>query len=225
MNLRQGSFNLGGAYSSVGALSADTLTLIDRYEALLFDLDGTLIDTMPLHYRAYAEVLSQRGLRLAEADFMSAIGEPARKAIPRFLKLAGINAVADSEIVAIHEEKKQAFDHFLATAKLVPLPAASLLTAAKGRKKLGLVSSGNRRGVIALLSAMQWGHVFDVVISGDDVTRGKPDAEPYLAAAALLNVDPINCLVLEDTKLGLEAGVAAGMAVIDVKGLMISNED
>jgi HAD superfamily hydrolase (TIGR01509 family) len=199
-------------------------SLIDRYEALLFDLDGTLIDTMPLHYEAYAEALKRRGLRLGQDDFMSAIGEPARKAIPQFLKLAGVNAVAESEVASIHEEKKKIFEHSLETARLATLQAATLLTIAKGRTKLGLVSSGNRSGVLALVGAMKWHSMFDVIISGDDVTYGKPHAEPYLTAAKRLCVDPQKCLVLEDTESGLQSGSAAGMAVLDVRTLRLSND-
>jgi len=212
--------------SGVVVLHREALrSFIDRYDALLFDLDGTLIDTMPLHYQAYAEVLGQRGLRITEAAFMSAIGEPARKAIPLFLKAAGIKTIAASDVASIHQEKKKVFERALATAHLAPLQAASLLVAAKGRRKIGLVSSGNRPGVIALITAMQWDRMFDVVISGDDVAKGKPDPEPYLAAAAFLGVDPKNCLVLEDTKSGFEAGAAAGMTVLDVTRLKLSNGD
>jgi HAD superfamily hydrolase (TIGR01509 family) len=217
--------DLNGIDQDLVVLDRRTLGLfVDRYDALLFDLDGTLIDTMPLHYQAYAEALGRRGLRLDQDDFMSAIGEPARKAIPRFLKLAGAGAVADGEVVLIHEEKKQIFERSLVTAHLVPLQAATLLMAAKDRRKLGLVSSGNRPGVTALLAAMKWHGIFDVIISGDDVMKGKPDSEPYLAAAGFLGVDPKKCLVLEDTGSGLQAGFAAGMSVLDVRRLKISND-
>jgi HAD superfamily hydrolase (TIGR01509 family) len=223
---RQAAGDPNSTDSRVVVLRREALgSFIEQYDALLFDLDGTLVDTMPLHYQAYAEVLAQRGLRITEADFMSAIGEPARKAIPRFLKLAGIKTIAASEIASIHEEKKQVFMRSLKTARLIPLEAASLLMAAKGRRKIGLVSSGNRLGVIALINAMKWDRIFDVIISGDDVTKGKPDPEPYLAAAAFVGVGPKNCLVLEDTKSGLEAGAAAGMTVLDVTRLKLSNGD
>ena len=205
-----------------GAIRRDALEqLVDRHVAVLFDLDGTLVDTMPLHYQAYAEVFAQRGLQLSEPDFMAMIGEPARKAIPRFLAAAGVMTATADDVMAIHAQKKQAFDRCLSSSRLRPLPAVALLELARGRKKLGLVSSGNRQGVVSLLSAMGWANVFDVVISGDDVTRGKPDPEPYLAAASSLDVDPSECLVLEDTEAGLAAGVAAGMKVLDVTRLTI----
>lgn len=194
---------------------------VDQYEALLFDLDGTLVDTMPLHFRAYAEVLARRGLHLEEADFMAAIGEPARKAIPRFLLAAGARTVVDEDIAKIHEQKKQVFEGYLKNDSLLTLPAAVILDCARGRKRLGLVSSGNRAGVMQVISAMGWSDSFDIIVSGDDVANGKPHPESFLAAANSLQVAPPRCLVLEDTKAGLAAGAAAGMQVLDVTRLVI----
>ncbi|MCP4618190.1 MAG: HAD family phosphatase [Bradyrhizobium sp.] len=190
--------------------------LLDGHSALLFDLDGTLIDTMPLHYRAYAEVFARHGLILRQADFQAAIGGPAAEAIPRFLASLGVENVSAADVLAIHQEKKDAFDGLLAQSSPARLPAAELLDRARGAKKIALVSSGNRRGVTAILASVGWENVFDIVISGDDVVRGKPDPEGYRKAAAALNVRPDECLVIEDTDAGLTSGRAAGMAVLDV---------
>lgn len=190
--------------------------LIDGHSALLFDLDGTLIDTMPLHYRAYAEVFARRGLAFHEADYQAAVGGPASEAIPKFLASLGIENAGVADILTIHHEKKDAFDRLLAQARPARLPAAELLDRARGKRKIALVSSGNRRGVTAILASVGWQDVFDIVISGDDVSRGKPDPEGYRMAAAALNVPPDQCLVIEDTDAGLMSGRAAGMAVLDV---------
>ena len=189
---------------------------IDPYSALLFDLDGTLIDTMPLHYRAYAVVLARRGLALQEASFQAAIGGPAAEAIPRFLASVGVENASPADIQAIHREKKATFDRLLTQSSPARLPAADLLDRARGNKKIALVSSGNRQGVTAILASVGWESVFDVIISGDDVARGKPDPEGYRTAAAVLNVPPSECLVLEDSDAGLMSGKAAGMATLDV---------
>jgi HAD superfamily hydrolase (TIGR01509 family) len=194
--------------------------LVERYAALLFDLDGTLVDTMPLHYRAYADTFAARGLRLTEADFMAQIGAPARDAIPSFLKAAGAREIAPHQVAEIHSEKKQLFERDIKVSSPRPLPAAAFLAVARGRQKLAVVSSGNRAGVMAILDAMGWEGMFDAVVSGDDVARGKPDPEPYLAAAMALKVSPSDCLVLEDTEAGIASGRAAGMSVLDVTKLI-----
>ncbi|MBA7465742.1 Phosphorylated carbohydrates phosphatase [subsurface metagenome] len=190
--------------------------LIGGYSALLFDLDGTLVDTMPLHYRAYAGVFARRGFILQEASFLEAVGGPAIEAIPRFLASLGVENVGAAEILAIHKEKKDLFGSLLTQSSPARLPAAELLDRARGTKRIGLVSSGNRRGVAAILARVGWEDVFDVVISGDDVSRGKPDPQGYRMAAAALNVRPDECLVIEDTNAGLMSGKAAGMSVLDV---------
>lgn len=189
---------------------------LSEFDALLFDLDGTLVDTMPLHYRAYAQVFQERGLALAERDYLGAVGAPARHAIPLMLRAAGATGHTEEDVAAIHRLKKGAFADILHTTRPTALPASRLIEPLAGSKKLAVVSSGNSDGVRAIIASMGWSEIFDVVISGDDVVKGKPDPEPYLLAAARLGVVPARCLVLEDAQAGLESGRAAGMSVLDV---------
>jgi HAD superfamily hydrolase (TIGR01509 family) len=189
------------------------------FDALLFDLDGTLVDTMPVHHRAYAEVFAARGVTLTLADYMSAIGGPAKEAIPHMLQAAGVQAVGRDDVSIIHERKKAVFDRMLRAMPPQPLPAATLLKASAGTKKLALVSSGNRNGVLAILDIMGWREVFGAIVTGDDVTKGKPHPEPYLSASTLLDVLPGRCLAFEDAEAGIMSARAAGMSVIDVTQL------
>lgn len=192
---------------------------LSKFDALLFDLDGTLVDTMPLHYRAYAQVFQERGLSLAESDYLGAVGAPARDAIPLMLRAAGAAGYSEEDVAAIHRSKKDAFAAILQTTRPTALPASRLIEPLAGGKKLAVVSSGNSDGVRAIIAAMGWSEIFNTVISGDDVVRGKPDPEPYLLAAARLAVAPVRCLVMEDAEAGLESGRAAGMSVLDVTRL------
>lgn len=213
MRLRSAEEIVGTTAPSHGCLlSVDELV---HYDALLFDLDGTLVDTMPLHHRAYAEVFAARGAELTLADYMAAVGAPAREAIPLMLHATGIMSITPDEVLAIHRDKKTAFARILLSSEPQALPASRLLEAG-GEKKLALVSSGNRDGVMAILATMGWTELFGAIVSGDDVDNGKPDPEPYLKAAATLGVEPARCLVLEDAEAGLASGRAAGMSVIDV---------
>ena len=189
---------------------------VSAYAALLFDLDGTLVDTMPLHGLAYAAVFEARGHSFTMADYLANVGPPARIAIPAFASAAGMGAIDDSMISMIHREKKDRFKEVLAREKATALAAAELLARHAGNMPMALVSSGNREGVEAILRTMGWRGYFGAVISGDDVTEGKPHPEPYLRGASLLGIPPARCLVFEDTPVGIESGVAAGMSVIDV---------
>lgn len=190
---------------------------IDDYGALLFDLDGTLVDTMPLHYRAYAEVFRARGLTLTEPAFMSVIGAPAPIAIPKMLATIGAEPVDEAEVRAIHQAKKRAFSGILTHTAPHALPASAVLEAWHGRKPIALVSSGNREGVDAIVGCMGWTGWFDAILGGDETGRGKPYPDPYLRAAKMLGVEPGTCMVFEDTEDGLAAADAAGMARVDVR--------
>ena len=186
------------------------------YDALLFDLDGTLVDTMPLHGLAYASVFDARGHRFTMDDYLANVGPPARIAIPAFAAAAGMGEIDDAMIAALHAEKKAHFKTVLRQEKAPALIASHLLARYAGTIPMALVSSGNRDGVEAILETMAWRPHFGAVVSGDDVAQGKPHAEPYLAGAALLDVAPARCLVFEDTPVGIASGLAAGMTVIDV---------
>lgn len=190
---------------------------IEDYGALLFDLDGTLVDTMPLHYRAYAQVFAKLGLTLTEPAFMSVVGAPAPVAIPKMLAAIGADARDSAEVAAIHEAKKAAFLAILADAPPRALPASAVLAEWHERKPTALVSSGNRAGVNAIVERMGWQGWFDAIVGGDETARGKPHPDPYLHAATMLGVDPAICLVFEDTDDGLAAATSAGMGRIDVR--------
>lgn len=196
---------------------------LDRFDAILFDLDGTLVDTMPMHHQAYQSVFIARGMTLDWPTFMSIVGAPARETIKRFVQAAGRDCDAD-EAACLHAEKKAVFERNLASAKPPLLPAAHLLSTIRRSRRCGLVSSGNRRGVEAILDALGWSEWFEVVVTGDDVFNGKPHPEPYLRAAKALNVAPSSCLVLEDTKDGLDSARAAGMSAFDVAELTIARD-
>jgi HAD superfamily hydrolase (TIGR01509 family) len=194
-----------------------SLDTVARFQAILFDLDGTLIDSMPLHYGAYRDVFSARGWALDEAVFMSLVGGPARVAIGKFLNAVGQPGDDDELIAAIHTEKQASLQRTLdAGAAITRLPAADLLEQIPVSKPCALVTSGNRQGVTALLKAAGWSNRFAVTVTGDDVKHGKPHPEPFLLAARRLSAQPRLCLAFEDTADGCMAATAAGMTVFDV---------
>jgi beta-phosphoglucomutase len=185
------------------------------FDALLFDLDGTLLDTMPLHGRAYVMAFHRLGYQLRIEDYLANVGPPARIAIAAFAAAAGMKECDDVTIRAIHSEKKRSFAQLLVQEPPPALNSAKLLTSEHG-KLMAVVSSGNQDGVAAILQRMNWHHLFGVVVSGDDTERGKPAPDPYFRAADTLGVSPERCLVFEDTEAGIQAAIAARMSVVDV---------
>jgi beta-phosphoglucomutase family hydrolase len=186
------------------------------YDALLFDLDGTLVDTMPLHCQAYADVFAARGYRFTMQDYLDNVGPPAAITIPAFVAAVGMAAIDEPGVKRIHQEKKQRFREILETGQLPILPTSALIEAHHARKPMAVVSSGNRDGVEAILRAAGWIDLFGCIVTGDDVTQGKPHPEPFLRAAQALGVAPGRCMVFEDTQSGIDGALAAGMSVIDV---------
>jgi beta-phosphoglucomutase-like phosphatase (HAD superfamily) len=184
-----------------------------RYSGAVFDFDGTLVDTMPLHYRAYHDVFRQLGLELTEEHFLSCVGGPYRETIPKLLG----KQVASVSVEEIHRRKVEVLADLAETGPLEPLPAALLLEAFVGRLPLAIASSGSRGGIQIFLRRLAWESYFDVVLTGEDAARGKPYPDIFALAAQRLGLSPQECLAFEDTDDGVEAARAAGMAVFDVR--------
>lgn len=181
--------------------------------AAVFDFDGTLVDTMPLHYEAYRRAFADLGLSLAEVDYYGNVGGTARETIPRFL--AGRPAPAS--ISEIHVRKQARLAELLADAEIPVLATAALLPLLDRRVPMALASSGSRPGLERMLSRLGWARYFSVVVTGEDAARGKPAPDLFLLAAGRLGVAPGRCMVFEDTDAGVAAGRAAGMTVVDVR--------
>ncbi len=184
--------------------------------AVLFDMDGLLVDSEPLWYEVEAEIAEALGGRWHPADQAACVGGPLRATASRILaKATGPATVGDVETRLI--------DGMAARLAVgVPLrPGAGDLLAglAQHRIPTALVSSSERRLMdIALAGLTQ--HIFDASVAGDEVHRRKPDPEAYLRAAALLGVDPTDCVALEDSATGVAAAEAAGCRCVVVPDLV-----
>jgi HAD superfamily hydrolase (TIGR01549 family) len=184
-----------------------------KIQAILFDFDGTLVNTMPLHFHAYKTVFAAIGIDLKPEEFYNNIGGKAAETIIKFLD----GRKSSISINEIHAQKKIVLQELIDEQEIITLEAAKLLPVMAPHFRLGLVSSGASQGIKKMLNKLQWEEYFEVVISGDDVEHGKPDPESYLLAANKLSVFPADCLVFEDTDEGILSAEKAGMVTFDVR--------
>jgi len=183
------------------------------FDGAVFDFDGTLVDTMPLHYEAYRRTFAECGLDLTPADFYDHVGGAARETIPRFLR----GRACPWTVAQLHARKQEVVAEVLASAEIPQLATSLLLPLLHGRVKIGLASSGSRPGIELVLARLGWARYFDVVVTGEDAPHGKPAPDLFLLAARGLQLDPARCLAFEDTADGVAAARAAGMTVFDVR--------
>jgi beta-phosphoglucomutase family hydrolase len=182
-----------------------------NFRAYLFDCDGTIVDSMPLHYIAWRKALAEWNCVYEEELFYSWGGKPVRKIIADLNEIQGLNMPVD-ELAA----RKEALYHAqLPELKAIP-PVLEQVLAQHGRIPLAVVSGSRTDSVIGSLTALGLLDKFDTLVCAEDYTHGKPAPDCFLLAAKRLNVEPSACLVFEDTDLGIQAATAAGMASVRV---------
>ena len=176
------------------------------FRAYLFDCDGTIADSMPLHYKAWKKALAEYGCTYDEDLFYAWGGKPVRKIIADLNEMHGLNMPIDS----LAEVKESYYHELLPELKGIP-EVVEHVEAQHGRIPFAVVSGSRRASVVGSLTAIGLIDKFDVLVCAEDYKHGKPAPDGFLLAAQKLGVAPEHCLVFEDTELGIRAATAAGM--------------
>jgi len=188
------------------------------FAGYIFDCDGTLVDTMPLHYRAWDRAMQQAGMKgtLSEELFYSLGGMPTRKVATVFAKHYGLTIDADH----VFHHKEEMFLEMQAEMKVIK-PVVDFARKMLGRAPLSVASGGPRPVVRKTLELMKLADLFPVVVTPEDVAHGKPAPDMFLLAAEKMGVPPARCLVFEDATPGFEAAAAAGMQYVRVASRVV----
>ncbi len=181
--------------------------------AILWDLDGVLVNSMEFHYQAYQEVLATRGKELSREEYLRELIGLRNYVILRRV----LGDLPNEEIEALAGRKEEAFRRLVA-GQVKALPGADLLLrrAKEAGLRRAIVSSTPRANIELMLKSLGLWDMFEVVVGEEDAARGKPDPEGFLLAASRLGVAPDACVVIEDAPEGIAAGKAAGMRCIGV---------
>ena len=185
------------------------------FAGYIFDLDGTLVDTMPLHYRAWNRAMHLAGLKeeLSEDLFYSLGGVPTRKVASILAENYGLTI----DVEKVFHQKEALFLELRAEMKLIDAVVAFARAAVARGVPVSVASGGPRDIVRHTLERMKIADLFPVVVTPEDVAHGKPAPDMFLLAAKKMGVAPAKCLVFEDAAPGIQAAEAAGMQWVHVE--------
>ena len=185
----------------------------EDYEGHIFDCDGTITDSMPLHFLAWREAMKRFGIVFSEDRFYEMAGMPTDKII-------GILAAEQGKTVDIQKAatmKEDCFIERISEVKPIPFVMDSIERAIKSGKKISVASGGTRKAVNLQLVAVGLADTFEVCVTAEDTERHKPEPDVFLKAAEWMGVEPGKCCVYEDGDLGIQAANKAGMGVVDIR--------
>jgi beta-phosphoglucomutase family hydrolase len=179
---------------------------------LIFDCDGTLADTMPLHWRAWQVIASKYKLNFPEDRFYSLGGVPSRDILKMLAKEQGVTL---DHIAAAHEKENT---YLPLMAQVQPVQAVVEIARANyGKIPMAVASGGTQEIIVGVLEHLKIRHLFNAVVTSEMVKNQKPAPDIFLEAARRIGVEPQFCRSYEDTDLGLQAIRSAGMEAVDVR--------
>ncbi len=184
-------------------------------QGLIFDCDGTLADTMPLHWEAWSEIAQRHGLHFPEDRFYALAGVPSR----HILKILSDEQHVRLDPVAVAREKEEVYLERL--SHVGPVHAVyEIAREHRGKLPMAVASGGNKHVILQVLDHLKMRDWFQAVVTSEDVEHQKPAPDIFLEAARRIGVPPECCRAYEDSDLGMQAIRAAGMEAVDVRELL-----
>jgi HAD superfamily hydrolase (TIGR01509 family) len=181
------------------------------FRAYLFDCDGTIADSMPLHFLAWNKALARHNCPFPEDLFYAWGGRP----VPEIIEQLNRDHTLKMHVEDVAREKEDLYLELLPQLTAIPDVLAEIHRS-HGRIPFAVVSGSPRDSVVRTLTTLGILDLFETLVCAGDYTHGKPSPEPFLIAAQRLNVPPADCLVFEDADLGIQAATAAGMASVKI---------
>lgn len=196
---------------------------MDKIEAVLFDMDGVIFNTESVYLDVWTKVFQKYGYKMTKDIYISVMGSGRKNVIKTFLNVYG----QDLPIIQMYQEKDEKLAEVIEKGQVpMKIGVKEILTFLRGNGyKVALATSAKRDRAIKQLKMANIEEVFDVIVSGDEVTNAKPDPEIFLKASRKLSVNPENCIVIEDSPAGVKSAYNAKMIGIHVEDLKKADEE
>ncbi|ETO93407.1 HAD family hydrolase [Legionella oakridgensis] len=190
------------------------------FAAVIFDFDGVILDSEPMHYEASRLTLQEIGIHLEYQEYSNEyLGLSDKEMFPQILMNKKL-FYSSNEISALVDKKIKHYIHIINNCDRLPITPnvdQCIRSIARANKKIAICTGSTKREIFPVLEKINYGHLysyFDTIVTSEDVQYGKPSPEGYLLTAKRLNVPTHQCLVIEDSPHGVEAAKKAGMYVM-----------
>jgi beta-phosphoglucomutase family hydrolase len=193
-----------------------------RKRAFIFDMDGTLVDNMGYHAEAWLALFDSLGIHLKADDFQR---RTAGKTNPEILRIFTGRDLSDAEVQALSIQKEMFYrDLYRPHLKTIPGLLPFLEKVREHKIPMGLATAAGKENITFVLKGLQLEAFFNTIVGADDIQNGKPDPEIFLKSANRLNFPPEDCIVFEDSLLGIEAAYRAGMRAVFITTSHLAGE-
>ena len=180
--------------------------------AVIFDMDGVLVDSAQAHFRSWQQLARECGREVTEEQFTATFGRQNRDIVPVL-----IGEVSGATVESLGDRKEEIYRGLIRESAPIVEGAVNLVRSLHGAGvSLAIGSSAPRANIDLVLEAMGADGLISAVVSGDEVTRGKPDPQVFTLACERLRIEPGRCVVIEDAPAGVEAARAAGTRTVAV---------
>jgi HAD superfamily hydrolase (TIGR01509 family) len=189
---------------------------------IIFDMDGVIIDSEPLHHRAERALLSQYNISITDEALHAFAGKDATQLLNGFIKQYHLSV----DFQVLYRQHQENVERVFHNADIPATPAVELIQKIHRKKMpLALASSSHRRLIQLVLDRLSLGEFFQVVIGGDEIQRGKPFPDIYIESAKRLKKDPAFCMAIEDSKNGVQSAKDAGCFCVGYVNPNSGNQD
>jgi len=185
---------------------------MNKFKGAIFDLDGVIVNTVPLHFKAWKRMFSEYGITFSKEDYEKKVDGKPRVEGARAI----LTNITDEELIRACDKKNNYFNEFLEKEDIEVFETSITLVKQLKQKGIKMAVASSSKNADNILKKIELYDIFDADVSGTDFKKGKPDPEIFLTAAKRLGLSPMECMVFEDAQAGVEAAKNGGFLCVGI---------